>query len=223
MSIISGFKKGSSLAFAYIPYAIALGLLANKVGISPHIIFLMSLIIYAGNSEIIILTLFSRATNIFDLIIPAVIVNIRYILINLPVIRNQNKENIKMKILSSLLLTDEAVVYLSAKRIFNVETTFGFGFITYLSFVIFTLLGALLGDLIPEIYSSSLGFVLYAILLSLLIDTLRSNVIYIYTFIFTIIIKLICMYIGLSSSLSILISIILGTSISVIIKTKLNR
>ncbi|WP_067142276.1 AzlC family ABC transporter permease [Oceanivirga salmonicida] len=218
MRIKNGMKLGLPIAIAYIPYAIALGLMSKNLGIPSYVIFLMSLLIYAGNSQIIILTFYSVASNIIDLIIPAILVNVRYILINLPVIKKQKNENFKIKLLSSLMLTDEGVAYLTAKNIFNAHETLGFGFIGYLFFCFSTLLGSIIGDYIPEYYSITLNFVLYAIFVSLLVSIILENKKYIFIVILTISIKLLLSNLNLQPAIVILLSITLAPIIATIIK-----
>lgn len=216
MSIKNGMKNGLPIAVAYFPYAVALGLMSKNLGIPSHIIFLMSLLIYAGSSQIIILSLYATTTNMLDLIIPAVLVNARYILINLPIIKKQKNDDMKLKILSSLFLTDEAIAYLTTKKIFSPYDTLGFGFIGYISFCISTLIGSLIGDIIPTKYSITLNFVLYAIFISLLMNIIIENKKYILVVILTVSIKLLLTKLNISPALVILLSITLASGIATI-------
>ncbi len=218
MKIKNGIKHGLPIAIAYIPYAIALGLMSKNLGLPSHVIFLMSLLIYAGNSQIIILTLYSAAANMIDLIVPAIVVNIRYTLINLPIIKKQKNENPKTRLFSSLLLTDEGVAYLTTKNIFGANDTLGFGFIGYLFFCFSTLIGSIIGDYIPEYYSITLNFVLYAIFISLLVSIILENRKYIIVVILTVIIKTLLNSLNIQPAIVILLTITLVSIITTIIK-----
>lgn len=219
-NIIEGLKKGIPISVAYIPYAFSLGALSASLNIPTHIIVLMSLFVYAGSSQIIFLTIFPYVSTILDLIFPMIIVNIRYILINLPLIRKQKEYKDSEKILSSFLLSDEGISYMLSREIYDPYIVFGFNFLGYLAFVISTLLGSIIGKNIPAVYSVSLNFCLYAILLSLLVDISLKNLKLVYVIILTIFIKVTLEYFNFYKSITIIISVLLATLIATIIKIK---
>ncbi|WP_068268445.1 AzlC family ABC transporter permease [Caviibacter abscessus] len=219
MKILKGFKKGIPLSLAYFPFAFTLGLIAKNYGISPLNILIMTCIVYAGSSEVIIIRLlFENGATIYQTIIAAVIINIRYALINMSILKKQNNESRNIKILSTILLTDESIAYLTIKKIYNVYETFGFGLAGYILFCSFTLIGALFGQIIPLKYASSLNFTLYAIFLSLLISTLMLNYRYIIIVLITLGIKMGLTYFMFPPALITLLSIIMGAGIYTIIK-----
>lgn len=219
MRILKGFKAGLPLSLAYFPFAFTLGLIARNYGISPLNIFIMTCIVYAGSSEVIIMRLlFENGATISQTIIAAIIINIRYALINMAILKRQNAEKKNIKILSTLLLTDESVAYLTIKKIYDAYETFGFGLVGYILFCLFTLTGALFGQIIPLKYASSLNFTLYAIFLSLLITTIISNYKYITIVVITLLVKIVLTNLMVSPALITLISIISGAGIYTIIK-----
>ncbi|VWL85101.1 AzlC family ABC transporter permease [Oceanivirga miroungae] len=219
-NILDGMRKSIPVSIAYIPYAFSLGALSSSLGIPTHIIVLMSVFVYAGSSQIIFLTLYPYVTTIWDLVIPMVVVNIRYILINLPLIRKQKNYTNRKKMLSSFLLTDESVSYMLTRKIYDADTVFGFNFLAYSIYVISTLLGSVIGKSLPAVFAISLNFCLYAILLSLLIDVTITNLKTIYIVIFTVSIKVGLEYLGFGKSLAIFLSIVIGAIVPTIIKVK---
>lgn len=219
MSILKGMKKGLPLSIAYFPFAFTLGLIAKNYGVTPFNIFIMTCIVYAGSSEVIIMRLlFDSGATIFQTIVAAIVINIRYALINTSILKKQEKDDKNIKILSTILLTDESVAYLTIKKIYNVYETFGFGLIGYIFFCSFTLTGAIIGEYIPLKYTNSLNFTLYAIFLSLLVSTLILNYRYIIIVIATLIIKMLLTYFNVQPAITTLLSIIIGSGIYTIIK-----
>lgn len=219
MKILKGFKKGLPLSLAYFPFAFTLGLIAKNYGISPLNIFIMTCVLYAGSSEVIIMRLlFENGATITQTIIAAIIINIRYALINMTILKKQNLEKRSIKILSTILLTDESVAYMTIKKIYNAYETFGFGLAGYILFCLFTLIGALFGQIIPVKYASSLNFTLYAIFLSLLVSALTVNRQYIIIIAITLLTKIILTYLMFPPALITLLSIIMGAGIYTIIK-----
>lgn len=218
--IFKGAKKGSAVAIAYFPFGFTLGLIASKVGLSAFETTFMTVVIYAGSSQIIILKLLEANSPIIQIIMAAVVVNIRYLFINISLLKEQSLYNKKSKFLSCLFMTDEAVSYLYLTKTFNVYETIGFGLCGYLAFCVSAFLGAVFGNFIPIKYTISLNFVLYAVFVYLLVQVLKCNIRYIYIVIITIIIKYILSYLGFSASLVMLLSIIFGALLSVILKEK---
>lgn len=220
--ILNGAKKGLPIGIAYIPFAFTFGFIATNTDISIFKSSFMSFILYAGNSQVMIVKLFQTNSSLFQIILAATVVNIRYMLINIPIIKKQQHENTFLKVINCLFLTDECVSYMMINKILNIYETIGFGLCAYLFFCVSSILGAILGKFIPPIYTQSLNFLLYAIFLYLLTQVIFNNKKYISIMLITLIIKLIISYLGLSASFSILIAIILGALIPTLMEGENN-
>lgn len=221
--IFSGAKKGLPIGIAYIPFAFTFGFIATNANISVFKSSIMSFILYAGNSQVIIVKLLQNNTNLFQIILAAVIVNIRYALINMPIIKKQQREPLGLKILNCLFLTDECVSYMLINKIFDIYETIGFAICAYLFFGISSICGSILGQFIPPLYTKSLNFVLYAIFLYLLTQVISKNYKYIIIVLITLIIKIIFTYLAFSSSIAMLLSIIFGALIPTIVGVNINE
>lgn len=219
---IIGMKKGISMGIAYIPFAFTFGLFASDAGFSLSQVGLMSFVLYAGNSQIIIVKLLKANSPIIQIIVAAIAVNLRYLLINIPIVKKQKDYPKKIKVLSTMLLTDEAVSYLSISNIYNAYETLGFGFSAYLLFGFASLLGIIFGNFIPKAYAISLNFILYAVFLYLLTQVLQLNIRYIYIVLITLFVKAILSQFNLSQPMIMLLSIIIGTLLSIPLKERIN-
>ena len=72
------------------------------------------------------------------------------------------------KIIVGIGITDETATYITIKKEKNQWYIIGLNTIPYFSFGISTVIGAIFGNLIPDIFRNSLSFVLYSAFLSLL-------------------------------------------------------
>ncbi len=213
-----GIKKGLPIGIAYFPFAFTFGFIATNVGINAFKSGVMSFLLYAGTSQVLIVKLLEQNSNMFQIILASTVINVRYILINMPILKRQENESLIKRFINAFFLTDECVSYMILNNIYDIHETIGFGFCAYLSFGISTILGSILGSYMPTLYTQSLNFILYAIFLYLLVQVLMNNLKYIFVVLTTIILKCILVYIGLSASLSILLSIILGALIPLLLK-----
>lgn len=219
IKVLKGYKKGITLGIAYFPFAFTLGIMAKNYGVRALDIFLMTVILYAGSSQVIILKLlFETSSSVLQIIITAILVNLRYLLICVPIIKKQKDYNFKIKLLSSIILTDESIGYLLIKKIYDPYISFGFNLAGYTFFCIVTLLGALFAKYIPVEYANSLNFLLYAIFLSLLTSAVIQNNKYIIIVVLTIVLKLIFMYLNLPVYMIMLLSVIIASLVYSVIK-----
>ena len=77
-----GFQAGISIGIGYFPIALTFGLLAKTSGLSIYETILMSIIVFAGASQYISLSLLTLGTGSFEIILTTFIVNIRHFLMS---------------------------------------------------------------------------------------------------------------------------------------------
>src|SRR4051794_12180478 len=75
-----GLQAGISIGIGYFPIASTFGLLAKTTGLSFYEAVLMSMIVFAGASQYISLSLIAYGTGIVEIVITTFIVNIRHFL-----------------------------------------------------------------------------------------------------------------------------------------------
>ncbi len=193
---MKGLKTGIGIGVAYIPFGITIGLISKGFGMKLVAAFLMSFGIYAGSAESMFLkTIYEQNAGFLEVIISILMINLRYVLLNLVVYRQlDSKTTLFEKILAGIGLTDETVAYATIKKEKNAWYIIGLNTVPYFSFGISTVVGSLFGGLIPEMFRNSLSFILYSAFLSLLISALKDSFKYMEVVIIVIIMKLVFMY-----------------------------
>ena len=78
----SGVSQALPIVFGYVPIGIAFGILAQKAGISTVNTLLMSLIVYAGSSQLIAVGLFGAGVPPVSIILTTFVVNLRHMLMS---------------------------------------------------------------------------------------------------------------------------------------------
>ncbi|MED3623062.1 AzlC family ABC transporter permease [Neobacillus thermocopriae] len=175
-SFRKGVQGGLSIGIGYFPIALTFGLLAKTSGLSIYETVLMSLIVFAGASQYISLSLISYGTGIFEIILTTFIVNIRHFLMSATLNEKAEEDRIINKIIYAFGITDETFS-VAATKDGTVSTGYMFGLISisYLSWVIFSGVGHLIGASLPHTLQESMGVALYAMFIGLLVPSLKKS------------------------------------------------
>lgn len=172
-----GLQAGISIGIGYFPIALTFGLLAKTSGLSIYESVLMSMIVFAGASQYISLSLIAYGTGIVEIILTTFIVNIRHFLMSTSLTEKCEDDRLGNKMLYSFGITDETFS-VAATREETLTTGFMFGvnLLAYSSWVIFTGIGHLIGASLPQTLQESMGVALYAMFIGLLVPSLKKSV-----------------------------------------------
>jgi 4-azaleucine resistance transporter AzlC len=81
-SIFQGLSAAWPICLGYIPIGIAFGVLAQKAGLHPIEIMLMSILVFAGSSQFIAVSMLSAGAGAVSIIITTFAVNLRHLLMS---------------------------------------------------------------------------------------------------------------------------------------------
>jgi 4-azaleucine resistance transporter AzlC len=81
-SILQGLSAAWPICLGYIPIGIAFGVLAQKAGLYPIEIMLMSILVFAGSSQFIAVSMLSTGAGAVSIIITTFAVNLRHLLMS---------------------------------------------------------------------------------------------------------------------------------------------
>jgi len=180
--IKQGFQASLPIALGYIPVAITFGVLAMQSGMSLLELTLMSALVYAGASQFMGANMIAVQASAIEIIVATFVLNFRHFIMSFS-FANTIRETVSLRgrTLLSLGLTDEtfAVAAIDKDKAAERNSAYYYGtiFLTaYLSWLVGTFLGGLLGEIIPEQLSQSMGIALYAMFIGLLIPAVKVNV-----------------------------------------------
>ncbi len=153
-SISRGVKIVTPLMLGIIPFGLISGISAANTGLSLGMTMLMSIGIFAGASQLAALQLISINANMLVIIYTALIINLRMMLYSLSIAPYIQKVNIKWKILLAYSMTDQSYAMSSVHFMNNPDEDkksffFGASISIWLIWQISTLLGYLMGSIIP--------------------------------------------------------------------------
>lgn len=208
---MSGMKQAIPVMFGFIPVAIAFAVLAGEAGLSSVDTILMSMLVFAGASQIMSIGLIAGGASFFTIVFATFIINLRHFIMGTCVMRKLGKTRLGEKLLCSFGLTDESFAIVTTTSDENATPTFMLGVIsvTYGSWVGGTIIGTFASNILPEQVSNALGIALYALFISILVPSIKKSVRLIILVIMTALLNTALTFFGLESSWSIIISCIL--------------
>lgn len=171
-----GLQAGISIAIGYFPIALTFGLLAKTTGLSIYESVLMSMIVFAGASQYISLSLIVYGTGILEIVLTTFIVNIRHFLMSTTLNEKCEDDHLGNKMVYSFGITDETFSVVATKEgTASTGFMFGVNLLAYSSWVIFTGVGHLIGASLPQTLQESMGIALYAMFVGLLVPSLKKS------------------------------------------------
>lgn len=177
LGFTAGTKAGISIAIGYFPVALTFGLLAKTTGLSMIEATAMSIFVYAGASQYMSLSLISKGVDPLLIILNTFVVNIRHFLMTASLNEKLLPDKRKKKALLAFWITDESFSVLATRKEERIPTSFAFGvsLIAYSSWVVFTLLGHVIGANLPFFLKAAMSVALYAMFIGLLVPSMKGN------------------------------------------------
>jgi 4-azaleucine resistance transporter AzlC len=82
MIVREGIKAAWPICLGYFPIGLAFGVLAQKAGLTPLEIGLMSLLVFAGSSQFIAVSMLSAGATLLSIVVTTFVVNLRHLLMS---------------------------------------------------------------------------------------------------------------------------------------------
>lgn len=166
------------IMMGYLPIGFAYGVLAVNAGLSVFQTVLMSIIVYAGSSQLIAASLFAQMVNPISIIATTFIVNLRHMLMSAalaPYLQTWRNGEVAA---FSFELTDESfgIHSLRFEKGENQPTSsITINLMCQLAWVAGSMLGAITGNLIEDVRPFALDYALPAMFIALLILQIRNR------------------------------------------------
>ena len=177
---LNGIKESYPIILGYIPIGIAFGVLASSIGISPLGVLFISLILFAGSAQFILVTMLASIASGISIVLTIFIVNFRHFLMSSAYSKYFKNEKLGILAFLSFFITDEsfAIGINKAKyenEEFNKRYLLGVELSGYFTWAIVTTLGALAGNLINDFSALGLDFALPAMFIGLLALLIKNK------------------------------------------------
>lgn len=175
-----GISVGSPIMIGYLPIAITYGVLAKQSGLSLTELTMMSVLVFAGASQFMAANMFAVGASAAEIIIATFVLNFRHFVMSLSFSNKFRNFTFQSKLLLSLGITDESFAVSSMQTKEAKENKGVFFYISifltaYISWVFGSFIGGVLGEIVPEKLSQSMGIALYAMFIGLLVPSVKKE------------------------------------------------
>ncbi len=177
-NLLKGFYDVSPLLLPVVPFGIIFGAIGIELGFGPYITYATSIIIFSGASQIVFFQLISNGASSLIAITSSSVVSTRHLLYGAVVAQYLSKLSLIWKIFLSYLLTDQA--FAVSQEFFKKNSNdeykhyhlLGAGLTLWIVWQLTTVIGILLGSIVPE--ELGLSFTIPLTFLALLINYFRK-------------------------------------------------
>ena len=215
-------KIGIPIILGYGPAGITYGLLAKGNGIGLVDTSLFSLIVYAGASQFMALDLILAGVSWASIILATFLLNLRHFVMSASLGVELGNIDKKLLPLIGFGITDETFSLISFNKD-KITATFllTINMMGYFAWTIWTLVGYLMGEILPESLQSSLGIGLYAMFAALLFPKFKDSTRVIRVSIISAVIYIILFYSKIfASGWDIILGIVLSSLVATILFRK---
>lgn len=173
LSFRAGLKDVLPTVFGYIGVGLAFGVVAHTAHLSVWLVMLMSLIVYAGSAQFVLASMLIAGSPIGAMVASVFLINARMSLMSMTVAPYLKKESLTQNVLIGILLTDETFALSmnklnATKRQLKPAWFHAANLGAYLVWCVATMVGVLIGNMIPDAKTFGLDFAVVAMFIGLL-------------------------------------------------------
>ncbi|MEE0741760.1 MAG: AzlC family ABC transporter permease [Emergencia sp.] len=174
---LQGLRDGIPIALGYFAVGFTLGIAAKAIGISAGQAGLMSFLMHASAGEFAVLTVIAGGSGYVAMIITQLVINMRYFLMSCSMSQKISPNtSLPKRLLLSYFVTDEIFgISASVQGELNPYYPLGAATVASPGWILGTVLGALVGNILPPSLSSALSVALYGMFLAVVIPASRKD------------------------------------------------
>ena len=174
---LKGMKHGVPIATGYFAVSLTLGMAAAKAGITPLEATLMSLLMHASAGQFAAISLIAAGAGYVEMILTEVVVNLRYILMSCALSQKIRRDiPFFHRFLVAYDVTDEIFgISVAVEDKLNPFYTYGAMSVASPGWALGTLIGALLGDIMPERLLSAMNLALYGMFIAIVVPPAKKS------------------------------------------------
>ena len=171
---MTGAKAALPICLGLIPIGISYGLLALQAGLTQFETVLMSVLVMAGSSQLMVVGMIGKAT-VLAMVTAVFFVNLRHLVMSSAVMSRMEPTPLWIKLLSAFSLCDESFALFSLSGSLSAASLLGANTALYGTWVLASVLGAVIGQFLPEVVTKSFGVAFYASFLALLLPNAQKS------------------------------------------------
>jgi 4-azaleucine resistance transporter AzlC len=166
------------ICLGYAPIGLAFGVLAQKAGLSPLDIGLMCVIVFAGSSQFIAVSMLAAGASMVSIVATAFIVNLRHFLMSSALaVYLKNSDRTKLTFFSYGVTDESFAVNLTRFREsdWDLNSALVTNYTANITWLITSVLGGFSGQFVPA-HAFGIDYALVAMFICLLVFQLRGSI-----------------------------------------------
>ena len=174
---LNGLREGIPIGLGYFAVGFTLGIAAREAGITAFQMGLMSLMLHASAGQYAVITVIAGQSGYFTMMVTQLVINIRYMLMSAALSQKISPDTpLWKRLLLSYFVTDE-IFGISASVKGELNPYYNYGAVSVASplWAVGTVLGVLVGNILPASLTSALSVALYAMFLAVVIPASKSD------------------------------------------------
>ena len=171
-----GLKDGIPIGLGYLSVSFTFGILSVMAGLYPWEAVLISMLNVTSAGQLSGMTVMSTAGGYIELLISQFTINIRYSFMSISLTQKLS-ERFKgvWRFLAGFMITDEIFAVAVTRPVVRRSYFFGLCIVPYIGWTLGTLIGAVLGDVLPLSVMSALGIAIYAMFVAIVVPEMRHG------------------------------------------------
>lgn len=174
---IKGLREGVPIGLGYFAVGFTLGIAAKNAGITAFQMGLMSFMMHASAGQFAVITVIAGQSGYIAMILTQLVINIRYLLMSAALSQKISPDtSLGKRMLLSYFVTDEIFgISASVKGTLNPFYNYGAASLGSPGWILGTVLGVLVGNILPPSLVSALSVALYGMFLAVVIPASRES------------------------------------------------
>ena len=174
---LNGLREGVPIGLGYFAVGFTLGIAAREAGITAFQMGLMSLLMHASAGQYAVITVIAGQSGYFAMMVTQFVINIRYLLMSTALSQKIAPDTPMWKrMLLSYFVTDEIFgISASVKGELNPYYNYGAATVASPGWALGTVLGVLVGNILPASMTSALSVAFYGMFLAVVIPASKSD------------------------------------------------
>lgn len=174
---LMGLREGVPIGLGYFAVGFTLGIAAKNAGITAFQMGLMSFMMHASAGQFAVITVIAGQSGYLAMILTQLVINIRYLLMSTALSQKISPDtSVPKRMLLSYFVTDEIFgISASVKGELNPFYNYGAASLGSPGWILGTVLGVLVGNILPPSLTSALSVALYGMFLAVVIPASRES------------------------------------------------
>jgi 4-azaleucine resistance transporter AzlC len=175
-ALTRGMAAAWPICLGYLPIGLAFGVLAQKAGLSTLEIGLMSVLVFAGSSQFIAVSMLAAGASLFSIVVTTFIVNLRHFLMSSALaVYLKNADRKKLSFFAYGVTDESFAVNLSKFREskWDLDSALVTNYTANFTWIVTTVLGGIGGQFIPA-HAFGIDYALIAMFICLLVFQIRG-------------------------------------------------